>query len=121
MPGGGLPMEPILSEVRAIGRTALGPPVPEISRVDAMRAVWQDADFESIETRKITVQRTFADVDDFWTTNTLAGTIRTTVAALTENEVAAVKDRLRATLPTDASGRITRISFANAVKGRVPE
>ncbi len=74
----------------------------------------------SIETRKITVQRTFADIDDFWATSTQAGTIRTTVAALTAKEIAAVKDRLRAILPADASGRITQTSFANAVKGRVP-
>jgi SAM-dependent methyltransferase len=119
LPGGGLPMEPILSEVRAIGRTALGPPVPEISRVDALRAAWEDAGLESIETRKITVQRAFANIDDFWTTSTLAGTIRTTVAALTDKEVARVKDGLRAILPADASGRITQVSFANAVKGRV--
>jgi len=120
MPGGGLPMEPILAEVRAIGRTALGPPVPEISRIDALHAAWAQAGLGSIETRKITVQRTFADIDDFWAMSTQAGTIRTTVAALTAKEIAAVKERLRATLPADASGRITRTSFANAVKGRVP-
>lgn len=121
MAGGGLPMEPILSEVRAMGRTALGPPVPEISRADALRAAWKDAGLEGIETRAITVQRTFADIDDFWTTSTLSGTIRTTVAALTEKEVAVMKDRLRAKLPADATGRITQVSFANAVTGRVPK
>ena len=121
MLGGGLPMAPILSEVRALGRAALGPPVPEISHVDALRAAWKEAGLESIETHRITVQRTFDSIDDFWMTSTLSGTIRTTVAALTEKEVATAKDRLRAVLPADASGRVTRISFANAVKGRVPK
>lgn len=120
MLGGGFPMEPILSEIRALGRPAPGAPVPEISRVDALRAAWQDAGFESVETRTITVRRTFADVDDFWTTGTLAGTIGAAVSALSEKDVATVKDRLRASLSADASGRITRTSFANAVKGRVP-
>jgi hypothetical protein len=58
--------------------------------------------------------------DDTWPSQEPAGTIRTRVAALTAKEIAAVKDKLRAILPADASGRITQISFANAVKGRVP-
>jgi SAM-dependent methyltransferase len=121
LPGGGLPMQPILSEVRAMGRATLGPPVPEISRADALRAAWKDAGLEGVETRAITVQRTFADIDDFWTTSTLSGTIRTTVAALSDKEIAVIKDRLRTKLSTDARGRITHVSFANAVIGRVPK
>jgi hypothetical protein len=76
---------------------------------------------EGVETRKITVQRTFANFDDFWTTSTLSGSVRPTVAALSPGDIELVKSRLRANLPADATGCITYSSFANAVKGRVLE
>lgn len=120
MLGGGFPIEPILSEVRALGQKTLGPPRPEASRMESLRELWTTAGLEAVETRKITVQRTFASIDDFWTTSTLSGSIRPTVATLSPDDVELVKSRLRAKLPADAVGRITYSSFANAVKGRVP-
>jgi hypothetical protein len=72
-----------------------------------------------VEIRKITVQRTFADFDDFWTSSTAAGSVRATVEALSRREAETVKTRLRATLPVDGDGRITHSAFANAIKGRV--
>jgi len=120
MLGGGFPMEPILSEVRALGQKTLGPPSPEASRMESLRELWATAGLEVVETRKITVQRTFANFDDFWTTSTLSGSVRPTVAALSPGDMELVKSRLRAKLPADATGCITYSSFANAVKGRVP-
>ena len=73
MLGGGFPMEPILSEVRALGQKTLGPPSPEASRMESLRELWTTARLEVVETRKITVQRTFANFDDYWTTSTLSG------------------------------------------------
>lgn len=120
MLSGGFPMEPVFSEIRALGKKTLSPPRPEASRMDSLRELWTSAGLEAVETRKITVQRTFADIDEFWTTSTLSGSIRPTVAALSPGDVETVKTRLRAKLPADAAGRITYSSFANAVKGRVP-
>jgi len=119
MLGGGFPMEPILSEV--LGQKTLGPPSPEASRMESLRELWTTAGLEVVETRKITVQRTFANFDDFWTTSTLSGSVRPTVAALSPGDIELVKSRLRANLPADATGCITYSSFANAVKGRVLE
>jgi SAM-dependent methyltransferase len=121
MLGGGFPMEPIFTEVRALGQKTLGPPRPEASRIESLREMWAAAGLEAVETRKITVQRTFTNFDDFWTASTLAGSVRPTVAALSPDDVELVKSRLRAKLPADAAGCITYSSFANAVKGRVPK
>jgi len=121
MLGGGYPMELILAEVRALGQKTLGPPSPEASRMESLRDLWTTAGLEVVETRKITVQRTFANFDDFWTTSTLSGSVRPTVAALSPGDLELVKSRLRAKLPADATGCITHSSFANAVKGRVPK
>jgi SAM-dependent methyltransferase len=119
MEGGGFPMTPILAEVRALGKETQGPPSVEASRMDSLRKLWSDACVEALETRKITVQRTFADFEDLWTASTGAGSVRATVEALSPSEAEALKTRLRATFPTDAEGRITQSGFANAIKGRV--
>jgi len=119
--GGGFPMEPILVEIRALGKKTYGPPKSEASRMDSLRELWTAAGLKEVETRKITVQRTFANFDEFWTASTLAGSVRMTVEALSSDELATVKSRLRAQLPTDVAGRLTHTAFANAVKGRVPK
>lgn len=121
MLGGGFPMEPIFSEMRALGHAMLAPPHPEASSMEPLRGLWSGAGLQEVETRKITVQRTFADFDAFWTTSTLSGSIKPTLAALSAGDLATVKSRVRAKLPADAAGRITYSGFANAVKGRVPK
>ena len=120
LPGGGFPLEPVFSELRALGQKILGPPRPEASAMQAMRELWTGAGLQEVETRKITVQRTFADFDEFWTVSTATGSIKPTLAALSAGDLATVKNRVRGKLPADAVGRITYGAFANAVKGRVP-
>jgi len=89
------------------------------SRMEVMGKLWSDAGIEGVETRKITVQRTFADFDDFWASSTGAGSVRATIETLSRDEVETVKTRVRAKLSPDAEGRITHSAFANAIKGRV--
>ena len=72
MLGGGVPLEPIQVEMRAMGVTPLLPPRSDASRMEGLRDLWAGAGLDAIETREITVQRTFTDFDDFWTT-TLPG------------------------------------------------
>ncbi len=120
MLGGGFPMEPIFSEMRALGHATLSPPRPEATSMEPLRALWSGAGLETIETRTITVQRTFAGFDDFWTTSTATGSIKPTIAALSPGDLEKVKSRARAKLPADAAGRISYSGFANAIKGRVP-
>lgn len=118
--GGGLPFEPIQVEMRAMGMTPLMPPRPEASGLQAIRALWEGAGLVEVETREISVTRTYADFDEFWTINlesaNLASLLKTKPAA----DVARLKERLRARLPGDASGHITCVARANAVKGLVP-
>ena len=120
MLGGGVPLEPIQVEMRAMGVTPLLPPHSDASRMEALRDLWTDAGLDAIETREITVQRTFADFDDFWTTTLLGSSVGPTVAAMAPGDVELLKTRVRTRLPADATGRITYRARANAVKGRVP-
>ena len=68
MLGGGFPLDPILVEMRAMGLTPPRPPRMDASRMEALRDLWTGAGLEAVETREITVQRTFTDFDDFWMT-----------------------------------------------------
>ena len=121
MLGGGFPQEPILLEMRAMGLTPLRPPQMGASRTEALRDFWTGASFEAAETRAITVQRTFADFDDFWMTNLKGSSVGPTVAAMAPGDVEMLKARVRARLPADAAGRITYGARANAIKGRLPK
>ncbi len=118
--GGGLPGEPIHAEMRPMGIKPLSPPSPGASRIEALRELWTRAGLNAVETREITVRRTFADFDEFWATNLMAASIGPTVAAMSPADVERLKARVRARLPADAAGRITYASRANAVKGCVP-
>jgi ubiquinone/menaquinone biosynthesis C-methylase UbiE len=120
MLGGGVPLEPIQVEMRAMGVTPLLPPRSDASRMEALRGLWTGAGLDAVETREITVQRTFADFDDFWTTTLLGSSVGPTIAAMAPGDIELLKTRVRSRLPADAAGRITYGARANAVKGRVP-
>lgn len=121
MLGGGFPFDPIQVEIRALGISPPPPPSADASRMEVLRDLWTNAGLQSVDTREITVQRTFADFDDFWSTSTITGSIGPTLAAMPASDVERLKARLRARLPADAAGRITYDARANAIKGRVPK
>jgi ubiquinone/menaquinone biosynthesis C-methylase UbiE len=120
--GGGHPLEPIQAEMRALGVTPPLRPSLGASRMEALRDLWTGAGLDAVETREITVQRTFADFDDFWTTSLMGANTGSTIAAMmASGDAELLKTRLRARLRADAAGRITYGARANAVKGRVPK
>lgn len=120
MEGGGFPYEALHDEMRGLGVAVPTPPSREASRIDAMRDLWAGAGLDSVETREITVQRTFDDFDDYWTTVQGGPSVGPQLAAMASDDVAFLKSRMRARLPADAVGRINYSARANAVKGRVP-
>jgi SAM-dependent methyltransferase len=118
--GGGFPLEPIRIEMRGMGITPVNPPSVDACRIAVMRELWTAAGLEAVETQEISVKRTFADFEDFWTTSMLGTSIRPVIAAMSLADVELLKARVRTRLPGDAAGRITYASRANAVKARVP-
>ena len=118
MLGGGFTLEPIYAEIRKLGISPIMPPSSEAARIDALRGLWTNAGIEAIETREITVQRTFADFDDFW----MSSTKGPGMAALNlgPDALQHVKQNVKAGLPADSAGRVTCTARANAVKGHKP-
>jgi SAM-dependent methyltransferase len=119
--GGGFPLEPILAELRAMGLPAIRPPSSAASRMENLRTLWTDAGLDRIETREITVQRTFADFDDFWNTALLGASVKATAATMTPAQLDQLKEKVRTRLEADHGGPITTSARANAILGRVPD
>ena len=117
--GGGFPLNSFQIELEAMG--IVRPPIPsaDASRMNVLQELWADHGLEAIETRKIEIQRTFADFDEFWSIST-TGNIGQTIAAMAPGEVNELKKRMLARMAADAGGRITYGAWANAIKGRVP-
>ena len=120
MHGGGFPWTIVQKEIAALGHKLVFPPSADASRIDAMQALWQDAGFVDVETRAITVQRTFDSVDEFLSIGLNTPSIGPIVKAMPSNDVESLKTRLREQLRPDKDGRVTLSGKANAVKGRVP-
>jgi len=118
---GGFPLDPIYSEIQAMGIVPTRPPRMDASRMEALRDLWIGAGLEDVQTREITVHRTFANFDDFWTTNLKSASLRPTVATMTSGDVETLISRVRARLPADVDGRITCGARAHAIRGRRPK
>jgi len=119
MPGGGFPYQSLQDEMRALGVPVSQPPSRDASRIDVMQSLWTGANLQDVETREIGVQRTFKDFDDYWSIVHRGPSVAPKLAAMTPDELALLKARMRARLSSDAEGRITCKARANAVKGRV--
>lgn len=120
LPGGGFPYEAVQAELRALGVDVPAPPSPEASRLDALHALWAGAGLTAVETREITVHRTFASFDDYWAIALGGPSVGRPLAAIPPAALAPFQARLRERLPAaDAAGRITASGRAHAVKGRV--
>jgi ubiquinone/menaquinone biosynthesis C-methylase UbiE len=120
MPSGN-PAAPIVTELRAMGFSPPSPPNSEASRIDALREFWSAAGIEALETREITVRRTFTDFDDFWTITATGPVVFSILGSMVPDDLERLKARVRTRLPPDQSGRISYSSSANAIKGRLPE
>jgi hypothetical protein len=97
------------------------PPSPDASRIETMRDLWTAAGFAAVETRAITVQRRFANFEEYWTIAAKGPGFGAALAAMAPADVERIKSGTRASLPADVGGTITCSARANAVKGRLPQ
>jgi hypothetical protein len=87
-----------------------------------MRALWEDAGLELIESRVIRIPVVYSDFNDFWESNSVPvgpqGKVIHEMSATARDQLRA---RAREQLLVGSDGRIAYESFANAVKGRVTQ
>ncbi len=120
MVGGGFPYREWREELQSLGTAIPMPPSAEATQMEALLDLWRDAGLSGLEAREITVERTFADFDDYWATLLLGPSVSDRLATLQPAAIAGLRERLKQRLPPDSSGRITRSARANAIKGVVP-
>ncbi|UVO40514.1 class I SAM-dependent methyltransferase [Bradyrhizobium arachidis] len=114
---GGTPTQPLWEELDALGIPAARPPSADISRFEALKALWAELGLREIETRELVVERTFADFGDYWLSMVVSSPSGV-IAKLSESQGAELKSRLQARLPASATGAITVHASATAIKGR---
>jgi len=114
---GGSPTQPLWEELEALGKTVARPPSPEVSRFEALKALWSELRIGDVETRELVVERTFATFEDYWLCMAVS-TPTGVVQKLQDAESAELRRRLHARLPAAATGEITVHSWATAIKGR---
>lgn len=119
--GGRSPVDLIDAELSALGIALPQMPSLDASGIGVLRDLWSAAGLEAIETREITVQRTFADFDDFWSANLLNPRFGPAVANMPSSELERLRARVLEHLPSgDATDVVTYTATANAIKARVP-
>ncbi len=118
--GGGFPYTSLLDALRRRGIAIPTPPSPEASELQNLHALWQGAGLVEIETRAITVERHFADFDDYWTTALGAPSASKALGELPPDLARELQVEMREKLHTLPDGRIACTARAHAVKGVVP-
>jgi SAM-dependent methyltransferase len=118
--GGGFPFDALQEEMSRFGPAPIWPPSVEASRIDAMRALWSGAGLEQIETTVIAVERTFTDFEAFWQIALTGPRLAPRLEAMSPDDLALLRERMRLRLGADADGRLTCSARAIAIKGRRP-
>jgi SAM-dependent methyltransferase len=114
---GGAPTQALSEELQTLGKVPVRPPSSDVSRFEALKALWAELGMVDVETRELVVQRTFANLEDYWLCMVLSSPSGI-AEKLSVAESAELKRRLQARLPASVSGEITVHAWATAIKGR---
>jgi SAM-dependent methyltransferase len=119
MAGGGFPYALLRTEMGNLGLAVPQPPSPDASGTEKLQDLWAGAGLEAIDTTAITVQRTFADFDDYWATVLRAPSTGGTMSAMPPGDLSRLRATMRQHLGADAGRPVAYSARANAVRGRV--
>ncbi|MEV6299011.1 methyltransferase domain-containing protein [Actinoplanes sp. NPDC051861] len=90
----------------------------DLCRDDALTALWTSAGLRDVTTRRIEIPTVFTDFDDYWQPFLGGqGPAPGYVATLTAPHRTALRERLRAGLPTASDGSITLTAAAWSIRG----
>ena len=120
MLGGGFPWDPMLTAMREMNLSPPRPPRMDASQLATMRELWTNAGLDAVETRELTVTRSFDDFEQWWQTTLKAASIAPAIAAMSTDDAERLKNLVRAKLSVNEGGRLSCSARANAIKGRRP-
>lgn len=115
------PSGPLRRAMRRFGaQVPMIPGTPE-SRLNRLRALFDEVGLERIETKSIDVCLAYKDFEDFWKAQTPSYVPTTKIiASMTESDRTRLMRAVRDRLPAAPEGVIEYFARANAIKGRVP-
>jgi len=115
----GSPSSLLSSLLREIGFKPQSPPNAKASEMSALKSLWSGAGINAIESHKISVERKFKDINEYWSITSLTPNIQHIIPNLTTGQIDEVKGILQQQLSTASDGSISQVATANAIKGIV--
>ncbi|MEI7600005.1 MAG: methyltransferase domain-containing protein [Aestuariivirga sp.] len=116
----GFPFYAVEQVIEGRGLPVVAPPSHEASRIQKMVELWHGAGLVGVESRAITVERTFPDFDKFWAIALTGPRMSAQAAGLSPEMLATLRADLKALLGAEDGKPLMLKATANAVKGRVP-
>ena len=116
------PSWPLRLAMRQTGADVPPAPGTRESSVGALNTLFEQAGFEGIATRSISVTVPFPDFDAFWQAQTPGySPIGRAIAAMTNTDRLRLIETVRAGLPVGPDGSIQYSARANAIKAHLPD
>lgn len=117
----GFPYYVLEQVIAANGLPIIAPPSHEAAHQERMVELWRAAGLEGVESRTITVERSFPDFDRFWAIALTGPRMAAQAAQITPALKDQIREELRHRLDAGDGRPVTLSARANAVKGRVPQ
>lgn len=114
--GGAFPWAAMQRAFAAVGRKPNYPPSVEAANLDVLQRLWTEAGFTDVQTRTITVQRSFPSFEAYWQTGVLGPSMIAGISKLTPDELQIYRETVREEV--GATGPIVIDARAHAVKGK---
>lgn len=115
----GFPFFALDEVVAGRGFPRVFPPSYEASRLPRMQELWQGAGLTAVESRAITVERTFPDFETFWAIALTGPRMASWAPGLAPEMRETLRADLKAHLGAEDGKPVTLKATANALKGRV--
>ena len=119
IPGEGLPIDPIHAEFRKRGIDYPLPPSSDVSNIDKLEILWNEAGLRSLECKQIKVSRSFKNFEEFWNINASVQAVTTVLDELNPQIIAEIRASVEKELDYDSNGSVIVHGHANAIKGIV--
>jgi ubiquinone/menaquinone biosynthesis C-methylase UbiE len=92
----------------------------ESTTENSLKTLFENVGFAGVVTRPIDIALTYNDFEDYWSSNTGAGSpIGNIVKNLSDDKRQQLKQLVKTKLPASTDGKIAYMARANAVRGRV--
>ena len=119
VPGGGLPHEWLHKELRKRGIEYPLPPNAEVSRMDELEKLWDEAGLRSIECKQFIATRTFTNFKELWDISMKAPAFLGVFEDLAPEVITDIRSTVENELTESPSGSVSIHAHANAIKGIV--